>query len=97
MNREEALKLLQDSREEIDEIDELIIELIIKRTAMAQEIGTAKKVLNRDIENTEREDYIQEKIKKIAKKKKINENSLLKIMDILMELNKSEQEKILRR
>ena len=97
MNREEALKLLNDSREEIDEIDEQIIELIIKRTARAKEIGTAKKVLNKDIENTEREDYIQEKIKKIAKKKKINETSLLKIMDILIELNKSEQEKIVRR
>ena len=63
MKREEAIKILQDSREEKDEIDELIIEMIIKRTARAQEIGTAKKVLNREIENTEREDYIQEKIK----------------------------------
>lgn len=97
MNKEDALKLLNSSREEIDQIDEEIIELITRRTALAKEIGNAKKVLNKDIENTEREDYIQEKIKKIAKKKKINETSLLKIMDILMELNKSEQEKILRR
>ncbi|MGV8143242.1 MAG: chorismate mutase [Methanothermobacter sp.] len=97
MNKEDALKLLNSSRGEIDEIDEQIIELITRRTALAKEIGTAKKVLNKDIENTEREDYIQDKIKKIAKKNKINETSLLKIMDILMELNKSEQEKILGR
>lgn len=97
MNKQEALHLLQTSRDKIDQIDDQIIELIAERTSLAGEIGTAKKVLNRDIKNTKREDYIQQKIKKIAKEKNIDENSILEIMDILMKLNKSEQEKIIGR
>ena len=54
-------------------------------------------MLNTDIENTEREDYIERKIKKLAKDNDIDEISLLEIMDILMKLNKSEQERILKR
>lgn len=97
MNREEALKLLASSRDKIDQIDNQIIDLILERTSLAEDIGTAKKVLNTDIENTEREDYIQRKIKKLAKENDIDEISLLEIMEILMKLNKSEQERILRR
>ena len=97
MNKQEALDLLQVSRDEIDRIDAKIIQLVAERTSLAGEIGRAKKVLNTDIENTEREDYIRQKIKKIAKEKNIDQNSILDIMDILMKLNKTEQEKILRR
>lgn len=97
MNKQEALKILETSRDKIDHIDNQIIELIAERTSLAVEIGHSKKVLNKDIENTEREDYIQQKIKLIAKEKNIDENSLLEIMDILMKLNKSEQEKIIGR
>ena len=97
LNKQEALNLLQTSRDKIDQIDNQIIELITERTSLAEEIGNAKIVLNKDIKNTEREDYIQQKIKKLAKDKNIDENSLLEIMDILMKLNKSEQEKIIGR
>lgn len=95
MNEDEAQELLATSRDKIDRIDEEIIDLILERTSLAKDIGTAKKVLNTDIENTEREDYIQEKIKKLAEKNNIDENSLLKIIDILMKLNKQEQEKVM--
>ena len=97
MNKQEALHLLQISRDKIDRIDEEIIELVRERTSLAGEIGKAKKVLNKDIENTEREDYIQQKVKKLAKEKNIDQTSILEIMDILMKLNKNEQEKILGR
>ena len=97
MNKQEAFHLLQISRDKIDQIDDQIIELVAERTSLAVEIGKAKKVLNRDIENTAREDYIQQKIKKIAREKNIDQTSILEIMDILMKLNKTEQEKILGR
>ncbi len=97
MNKNKAFELLSTSREKIDQIDNQIIDLIIERTSLAKDISTAKKVLNTDIENTEREDYIQRKIKKLAKENDIDEISLLEIMDILMKLNKSEQERILKR
>ncbi len=97
MDRTQALKLLENSRNKIDAIDDEIIDLIVERTSLARDIATAKNTLNKDIKDTTREEYIQQKIKKIAKKKNINEVSLKKIMDILIDLSKYEQEKILRR
>jgi chorismate mutase len=97
MNKTEATKLLKDSRDKIDRIDDKIIDLIEERNSMAGKIAAAKKVLKKDVKDPQREDYIQQKIKKIAEEKKINEVSLNQIMDILTHLNKQEQEKILRR
>jgi chorismate mutase len=53
-------------------------------------------VLGKDIHDADREIYIQDKIKTLAKKKNINEVSLINIMNILTNLNKNEQKKILR-
>ena len=97
MDREEASKLLQDSRIKIDEVDEKLINLIEKRTSLARDIVNAKLVLGLEIEDKKREEYIQDKIKEIAKKKNINEVSLINIMNILTDLNKNEQKKILGR
>ncbi len=94
MNESEALKQLNDSRSKIDRIDDEIINLIIKRTRLAKDIATAKMVLDKDIHDRDREDYIQDKIKNVAKKKNIDEASLIEIMNILTSLNKCEQEKI---
>jgi len=93
----EALKILQESREKIDGIDEEIISLIIERTSLARDIVNAKLVLGMEIEDKKREDYIQDKTKRIAEQKQLDENCLKKIMKILTDLSKKEQEKILRR
>ena len=97
MDKSEALKLLQESREKIDAIDDEIMDLIAARTSLAKDIASAKKVPAKDIEDKKREDYIQHKIKQVAKNKQINQASLSQIMKILADLNKDEQEKILRR
>lgn len=97
MDKSNALKLLEKSRKEIDKIDEEILYLISERTSLARDIAKAKMVLDMDIEDKKREYYIQEKTKKIAEKINIEENYLSKIMEILTDLNKNEQEKILRR
>ncbi|MCE5214415.1 MAG: chorismate mutase [Methanobacterium sp.] len=97
MNKKEAEILLDDSRKKIDDIDDQIIDLIDERTSLAFQIATAKKVLNKEIKDTEREEFIQEKIKKLAKDKNINEISLKQIIDILTDLSIQEQERILRR
>ena len=96
MNKSEALQLLIDSRCKIDQIDDELINLIIKRTSLATDIASAKMVLGKDIHDADREIYIQDKIKTLAKKKNINEVSLTNIMNILTNLNKNEQKKILR-
>lgn len=95
MDRAEALKILQESRVAIDKIDEELIYLIEKRTSLARDIVSAKMTLGIPIEDKKREDYIQDKIKKIPKE--IDGDVINKIMKILMDLNKKEQEKILRR
>jgi chorismate mutase len=97
VDKAEALKILHDSRDKIDGIDEEIISLIKKRTSLAGDIVNAKLVLGMDIEDKKREGYIQDKTKKIAEQKQIDENCLKKIMKILTDLSKKEQEEILRR
>ncbi|BAW31572.1 MAG TPA: chorismate mutase [Methanothermobacter sp.] len=97
MRKSEALQLLQESRAKIDLIDEKILNLISKRTSLARKIIKAKIVLGMDILDPEREKQIEEKTRKIARENKIDEDKLIKIMRILTELNKMEQEQILRR
>ena len=97
MDREEASRLLQNSRIKIDEMDEMLIDLIEKRTSIARDIVKAKMVLGIAIEDKKREEYIQVKIKEIASEKKIDEVSLTRIIKILTDMSKEEQKKILRR
>ena len=97
MDREEASRMLQNSRKKIDEMDEMLIDLIEKRTSLARDIVKAKIVLGIEIEDKNREEYIQDKIKEIARKKKIDEVSLTRIIKILTDMSKEEQKKILRR
>jgi chorismate mutase len=97
VDRAEASRLLRESRHKIDGIDDEIIYLIKKRTSLAQDIANAKIILDVGIEDKEREDYIQDKINKIAREEKIDIESLTRIMKILTDLNKKEQKEILRR
>ena len=97
MDREEASRLLQNSRIKIDEMDEMLIDLIENRTSIARDIVKAKMVLGIEIEDKKREEYIQVKIKEIASEKKIDEVSLTRIIKILTDMSKEEQKKILRR
>ncbi|ADZ10129.1 chorismate mutase [Methanobacterium lacus] len=97
MDKEEASRLLQESRTKIDEMDELLIDLVEKRTLLARDIVNAKLVLGIEIEDKKREAYIHEKIKQIAREKNIDEVSLTSIIKILTDMSKKEQNKILRR
>jgi len=97
VDKSEAFKILHQSRDKIDGIDEEIISLIKKRTSLAGDIVNAKLVLGMDIEDKKREDYIRDNTKKIAEQKNIDEKYVKKIMKILTDLSKKEQEEILRR
>lgn len=97
MNKEEASRLLQESRTKIDEMDEMLIDLVEKRTLLARDIVNAKLILGIEIEDKKREAYIHEKIKQIAREKNIDEVSLTSIIKILTDMSKKEQKKILRR
>lgn len=95
MDREEAIKLLQKSRIKIDELDEELIKLIKIRTSLAVDVARAKSVLEMDIHDKKREEYIHHKIREIAREQEIDTDSLTQIIKLLIDLSKKEQEKIL--
>lgn len=93
-----AEKTLHNSRIEIDQIDNELIDLIQKRTSLSKDIVLSKLALNMDIFDPGREKNIYEKIEKIANEKNLNhntKNSLIEIMDILINLSKKEQKEII--
>jgi chorismate mutase len=91
-------EILYLSRGEINQIDNDLIYLIVKRTSLAREIVESKLALNMDIFDPEREKSIFKKIEKIANEKNFNDStkeSLIEIMRILMNLSKKEQKEII--
>ena len=95
-SKEEALKLLENSRKEIDKIDNTLIDLISLRTSLAKDILKAKIYLDMDIYDKSREDSIHKKTTKLACEKNIDPEILNQIMDMLTILNKNEQKKLLK-
>ncbi|MDR1819260.1 MAG: chorismate mutase [Methanobrevibacter sp.] len=90
----EAEKLLNNSRKKIDEIDQDILELISRRTEMAKNVITAKKVLGKTIYDEEREKVVYENIKMKAIEKNINEDIIFQVMALLIKLSKDTQREI---
>lgn len=95
MDKFEAKKLLNDSRKKIDEFDDQIINLILERTSLAKDIITAKKILNKDLFDSSREEVIHNKIRNAVADKEINTEKVLEIFDLLADISKEEQKKYL--
>lgn len=95
MDKFEAEKLLNDSRKKIDEFDDQIINLILERTSLAKDIITAKKILNKDLFDSSREEVIHNKIRNAVADKEINTEKVLEIFDLLAGISKEEQKKYL--
>jgi chorismate mutase len=95
MDKIEAEKLLNDSREKLDIIDEKLINLIIERTSLAGDIACSKKVLNKDLTDPQRESIIHDKISKLIEDKNINNDYVFEIFNILFKMSKEEQKKYL--
>lgn len=62
MNREDGLKRLAGCREEIDELDVRIVELLNRRTEVVERIGTLKEELALPIYEPKREDQVFENV-----------------------------------
>jgi chorismate mutase len=96
-NEEEARNLLENSRKQIDEIDNDLIDLIYRRTSLAKDVVFAKQYLGMEIYDKNREKSIHDKVNKLASDKNIDEEILSQIMNMLTILSKNEQKEILRR
>jgi chorismate mutase/prephenate dehydratase len=64
---------LEELRREIDNTDVEIINLIVHRTNISEQIGREKKELNIPIRDPEREKKVLDRIKQLAREKKLNE------------------------
>lgn len=96
-NKQEAEQLLYKSRNRIDEIDNEILDLISQRTDLAKDIVLAKDFLNIPIYDESREDTIHKKIRVLSEEKGLDVDIIDQIIDMLTDLSKNEQKKILRR
>lgn len=96
-NKEEAENLLNESRNRIDEIDNMLFDLICQRTAIAKDIALAKDYLGMPIYDKSREDAIYAKIEKLSEENDIDVEIIDQIVNMLTILSKNEQKEILRR
>jgi len=67
---------IEDLRKKIDEADAEIAKLIAERIRVAEEIGREKKKLGKQIEDAEREKWVLENIKGIARKESISQEDM---------------------
>ncbi|MDR0911500.1 MAG: chorismate mutase [Methanobrevibacter sp.] len=65
-NEEEARNLLENSKKQIDEIDNDLIDLIYRRTSFAKEVVFEKQYLGMEIYDKNREKSIHDKVNKLA-------------------------------
>ena len=73
---------LEDLREKIDEVDTRIVELIVERIRIAEEIGRGKKAHKKLVEDIEREYKVLENVKSFARNKNINQGEVLTELNI---------------
>ena len=96
-NKQEAEKLLKESRNRIDEIDNELFDLIYQRTSLAKDIALSKDYLGMPVYDKSREDIVHQKIDDLCTDLGLDNEIINQIVDMLTNLNKNEQEKILRR
>lgn len=84
---------LNEIREDLDEIDSEILDIIAQRTYYADTLAKAKPELGLPILDEEREEEILKKAEKSAERYSIDSNITVAIFRMLIELNKIEQRK----
>lgn len=87
----EELKLL---RKKIDEIDVEIIEKVCLRMDISRKIGKKKKELNLAIKDEPREKTLERRWEELAKLHNLDKEKLIKLLDDILELSRSIQEKV---
>lgn len=58
MTREDALRILEDCRQRIDELDLRILKLLNERTRVVEKIGEVKQIIGLPIYEPKREDQV---------------------------------------
>ena len=82
---------VDDLRRKVDEIDARIVDLIGQRMRIAEEIGSEKKEQGKLIEDIEREHRVLEKVRDVARSRKINEDDIENIYKQVIAASKRAQ------
>lgn len=86
------MKALKDKRMLIDDIDKQIMELLVKRFLVVEEIGIIKKSNKLMITDTKRENIIKEKINNYPTNQ-LHTKALKQIYETIIEVSKDLQNK----
>ncbi|HJO02217.1 MAG: chorismate mutase [Candidatus Woesearchaeota archaeon] len=84
---------LEETRKEIDNIDDEIISLLSKRQDLIKKIAEIKKELNKSVLDEKREGEIIEKLKIKAKENGLDANFVVSLYNIILENSRNQQEK----
>tara|TARA_Y100000310_G_scaffold75795_1_gene72174 strand:- start:1704 stop:1970 length:267 start_codon:yes stop_codon:yes gene_type:complete len=84
---------LEETRKEIDNIDDEIISLLSKRQYLIKKIAEIKKELNKSVLDEKREEEIIEKLKIKAKENGLDANFVASLYNIILENSRNQQEK----
>jgi chorismate mutase len=58
MTPEEASRLLENSRKRIDDIDVTLVDLLNRRAGVVEDVASAKRVLNKDVDDPGRREQV---------------------------------------
>lgn len=81
------MQKIKDLRLKIDEIDEKLLELIVKRLKTVKEIGKVKRENGIVVIDKDREKEIMDKLTKKAKNSGINPEVIKKVWKVLMKIS----------
>lgn len=82
---------LEDLRKQIDKLDYEIVELISKRTEVAEEIGREKAASKKPVTDNQREGFVLQRVRKYAAEKGLNENAIGSIYEHIIAEAKNAQ------
>ena len=83
---------IESLRREINSIDDNILELLSKRKRAVRKIAAIKKKLIMPIADNDREQQIIERLKMLAKEKRLNEEVIASLYKIIIKNSREEQE-----
>lgn len=89
-------KSLEQLRAEVEKIDGQIIELIARRTKLAEEILAAKKEAKVEIDDPQQVKKVLQRAIDKARAKELDAGSVERIFEILVEMNIRRQKELMR-
>ena len=95
MNKEEDIPSIEDVREEIKKIDDVIIQMIADRVNLAEKVLKAKKMDNLEINDEKQNEIVLKRVEESAVKNGLDVDIVREIFVKLIEMNIKKQYELL--